>query len=105
MASSVPQIVYGAAAIGGLDTKELRDTFDLLKRHNVTALDTAFVYVWNPGQCLRQWLRSDGSYSLVVRQHWASIKYQSGLRSTLRLLLSCLVLCRSKACWTAWRKV
>lgn len=45
MADSAPEIIYGAAAAGQLSTEDLQERLYVLRKHNVNALDTAFIYV------------------------------------------------------------
>ena len=44
MAHSAPDIVYGATIVARLSAEEYHDTFNLLKKHKVKTLDTAFSY-------------------------------------------------------------
>ena len=44
MAHSAPEIVYGAAMVAQLSPGEYQDTFDILKKHEIKTLDTAFIY-------------------------------------------------------------
>jgi len=45
MSDAAPEIIYGAAGVGGLTAAELKDTLNVLRRHDVKVLDTASIYV------------------------------------------------------------
>ncbi|KAL6715765.1 hypothetical protein ACLMJK_006726 [Lecanora helva] len=44
MADAAPEVIYGAAGVGGLSTEDLSQKLKILQKHNVKALDTAFTY-------------------------------------------------------------
>jgi hypothetical protein len=45
MAYQKPTIVFGAAGIVAMSTEVLNQMLSTLEKHNVTEVDTAFVYV------------------------------------------------------------
>ena len=45
MAHAAPKIIFGTGGVGTWTSETVDGMLDLLKKHNVTALDTAFLYV------------------------------------------------------------
>lgn len=45
MAPTAPKIIYGTASIAMLGNKTALDMFNILEKHNVKDLDTAYLYV------------------------------------------------------------
>lgn len=63
MASSAPAVVFGTAAAAAWSSDMTTEFFEILEKHNVKELDTAYIYVYIPAP-----YSQSGLTRFVVRQ-------------------------------------